>query len=685
MKANELNGKIIDALNDASDGKYIFICDLNTRSVRWSTASVDYLGLEKSTFTKEDAIFKRLVYPADLDVWNHECENIFSLKTDHFYCTHRIKNAVGDYVLCTTKGKVIQDSEEKTLLFSGAIYVYDEKTPYDTITNLPLVNDLIKTITTANKLQEEYIAMAIELKHFNTVNTLYGYNFGNKILYELAETFKQMLQNYGTVYRMEGTIFGFYIKGQDIDFAKNLFIKIRELTSHFVVDDCSFNLEIAGGLLTNGQHYVEPYTVISCLYSAVEKSVEEDYYDLVIFDDDKHKDNYQMLELIDAVKNSIMNDCNGFFLCYQPFVSTITGKIIGAEALIRWKNDMYGEVSPYRFIPYLESHPCFYTLGIWIIRQALTDAKEIMKTLPDFFINVNMSYSQLERKGFKEEVVRILEELDFPKNHLQLQLTESCRNLDLKYLKEQLDYFRAHDIKIALDDFGTGSSTINLLCDLPISCVKIDQSFILDILKKDNNQVIVDTTAQCARRLGISVCLEGVENEEIKEFVERYSAAYHQGYYYSRPVVYEKFVEFLNKSWNNNNVMLIKPNTKEGFEVNNILSMMPGGFFIYLDNETEKIICINEEMLNLFECDTREEFLELTNASFKGIVHPDDYERVEQSIYRQIDESDDKMDYVSYRIITKNGKIKHVHDYGHLVHNDVDDDLFYVFINEIKE
>ena len=113
--------------------------------------------------------------------------------------------------------------------------------------------------------------------------------------------------------------------------------------------------------------------------------------------------------------------------------------------------------------------------------------------------------------------------------------------------------------------------------------------------------------------------------------------------------------------------------------------MMPGGFFIYLDNETEKIICINEEMLNLFECDTREEFLELTNASFKGIVHPDDYERVEQSIYRQIDESDDKMDYVSYRIITKNGKIKHVHDYGHLVHNDVDDDLFYVFINEIKE
>ena len=93
-------------------------------------------------------------------------------------------------------------------------------------------------------------------------------------------------------------------------------------------------------------------------------------------------------------------------------------------------------------------------------------------------MNVNMSYSQLERASFKTDVIRVLDEVGYPKDHLQLELTERCRNLDMDYLREQLSFFRSHGIKIALDDFGTGSSTISLLCDLPINCVKIDQMFI---------------------------------------------------------------------------------------------------------------------------------------------------------------------------------------------------------------
>ena len=99
-------------------------------------------------------------------------------------------------------------------------------------------------------------------------------------------------------------------------------------------------------------------------------------------------------------------------------------------------------------------------------------------------------------------------------------------------------------IHAALRDYS-----FDMLCELPIDCVKIDQSFILNILKKNNNQVIVDTTLQCTRRLGLDVCLEGVENQEIKDFVGQYSANYHQGYYYSRPVEFDAFMEFIHQTW----------------------------------------------------------------------------------------------------------------------------------------
>ena len=207
-------------------------------------------------------------------------------------------------------------------------------------------------------------------------------------------------------------------------------------------------------------------------------------------------------------------------MCYQPFVSTITGKIIGAEALLRWRSPIYGEVSPGRFVPYLESHPCFYDLSIWVLRRAVQDIKEIVKDNPDFFINVNISYKQLERPEFTQEVTNIITELEFPAKNLQLEITERCRNLDLIYLKKQLTYFREQGIKIALDDYGTGNSTINFLCELPLTSVKVDQTFILNILSKGSNQVVVDSTVQCAKRLGLNVCLEGIETQEIKDYIE---------------------------------------------------------------------------------------------------------------------------------------------------------------------
>ena len=448
------------------------------------------------------------------------------------------------------------------------------------------------------------------------------------------------------------------------------------------MDGVAINVELCGGALYTKNYKASYNTVYSYLLSALEKSKDEDNYGLVVFDDESHENNYKMLELLEAIKGSVRKECEGFYLCYQPFVSTVTGKIIGAEALLRWRSPEYGEVSPGRFVPHLESHSCFYDLSIWVLRRAMLDAKEIIKENPGFFINVNISYKQLERPEFTQEVLNLIKELEFPAKNLQLEITERCRNLDMLFLKQQLLVLRRHGINIALDDYGTGNSTINFLCELPLTSVKIDQTFILNILNKGSNQVVVDSTVQCAKRLGLNVCLEGIETQEIKEYIEKYPANYHQGYFYSRPVEFAKFKSFIHETWQVGGVSLIKGNPNDSFGVGNILSMIPGGFFIYADNESEKILSVNEMLLDIFECGTVEEFSELTKGSFSGMVHPEDYLAVKQSIEAQIRESVSHMDFVKYRIVTKKGDVKYVRDYGRLVHNDNDVDLFYVFLVE---
>ena len=656
--------------------------NLQSGEFHWSEEAAEYFGFPECIVCKTDEKMREITHPEDIANLQQEFQDVYAKKKDAFYLNFRIRNANDIYVPCTYKGNVFFDEGGKPCTFKGILTVHKSDEDLDPITDLQKVQSFLSHISEIKKNNKECLLMALKLKHFNNINTLYGYDFGNKALYEIAKLMCGFIGARGAVYRLESTSFGIIFFDSDLEGLKECYTKISEALGSYYLDGFALNIDMCGGALYTKNYEVSHRMVYSYLMSALEKAKDEEDNKLIVFDDDTQENNHKALELLDVIKASIRNNCEGFYLCYQPFVSTVTGKIIGAEALIRWKHPVYGEVSPGRFVPHLESHACFYDLSIWILRRAVQDIKEIIDNYPSFFVNVNMSYSQLERPEFVQEVINIINENDFPANNLQLELTERCRNLDIKYLKEQLAFLREHDIKIALDDYGTGNSTINMLCELPITGVKIDQTFILNILNKGSNRVVVDSSVECAKRLGLTVCLEGVETKEIKDFIGKYSANYHQGYFYSRPIEFPKIRTIMNEIWPVSTVSLIKDTPNSELGVDSILSMMPGGFFIYADDETEKILSINKMMLDIFECETLDEFLEITRGSFAGIVHPDDYQEVRRSIYEQISASDRKMDFVRYRIITKKGNVKWVRDYGHLVHVESDVDQFYVFIVE---
>lgn len=677
-----INEKVLEIIEEVPEGHFLFVENIETGESSWSEDAAEYFGFSDCTIFNTKEKMQKMAHPEDREDLQQEFDAVCSQKKEAFYISFRIRNAKGKYVPCTCKGNIVFDEDGDPTTFTGSLKVQKVEEEYDAVTDLPKIQSFFSHISKIKRRNRQCLLMALKIKSFNNVNSLYGYDFGNKCLYEIAKLIRNIVGENGDVYRLESTNFGIVFYKSNIDIIQDIYSEISEALVSYALDGFTLNLEMCGGALYTKNYEASHRMIYSYLMSALEKAKAEDDNKLVFFDDETHKTNQKVLELLDAIKASVRNDCEGFYLCYQPFISTVTGKIIGAEALIRWRSPIYGEVSPGRFVPYLESHACFYDLSIWILRRAVRDMKEIIKMYPRFFVNVNMSYSQLERPEFTGQVIDIIKEFDFPAKNLQLELTERCRNLDMKYLKEQLTFLREHNIKIALDDYGTGNSTINLLCELPITSVKIDQTFILNILNKGSNRVVVDSTVQCAKRLGLTVCLEGVETQEIKDFIGKYSANYHQGYFYSRPIEFTKFKDIVKDIWPVNRVSLIKEGQSKEFGIDNILSMMPGGFFIYADDETERILSINEMLLDIFECETLDEFIELTNGSFAGIVHPEDYEEVRQSIYEQINSNHKKMDFVRYRIITKTGKVKHVRDYGHLVKTDNDVDLFYVFVVE---
>ena len=287
---------------------------------------------------------------------------------------------------------------------------------------------------------------------------------------------------------------------------------------------------------------------INILPTAVNHSRYEHHGELVIFNDEMGgKDNQHQFELIALIHQCATSDFDGFKLFYQPIADTKNGTIRGMEALIRWEKEPYGIISPGIFMEWLEEDPCIFDLGNWILRTALNDIKKVRDELPGCFVNVNVSAAQLERREFRQSVMNILSETGARPEELCLELTERCRDLDVDFLKGEVDFFHSKGIKIALDDFGTGNSSLSLALELPFDELKVDMSFIRDIKDKPQNQAMVQSIIDYAKRTKTETCIEGIENREVDDYIKKFGATWHQGYYYSKPVPIESIEKLIRK------------------------------------------------------------------------------------------------------------------------------------------
>jgi EAL domain-containing protein (putative c-di-GMP-specific phosphodiesterase class I) len=235
------------------------------------------------------------------------------------------------------------------------------------------------------------------------------------------------------------------------------------------------------------------------------------------------------------------------WMVYQPQIN-IDGTLYGVEALIRWQNKKLGFVGPDKFISVAEESGLMRELGEFIIKRSLKEINIIKKELDvNFSLSINISVIQLMEFDFLENILKMINDEKFDKCKLTLEITESLSIQDLDKVLPILHAIREEGIEISLDDFGTGYSSLSVLKDLPINELKIDKSFVDEILYDDSEKVLVQSIINIGKNFGMKTLAEGVENIEQIKVLKEAQCDIFQGFYYSKPLKKNDLVKFLNK------------------------------------------------------------------------------------------------------------------------------------------
>lgn len=540
--------ELIKQMASLATKSYFSITNLRTGVTWWSQSAMEYFGLEENYTVRGREKTRRTLHPDDIEIFKRGfAERVEGKNLDKSW-EYRVKDGSA-YNRFNAMARMINDSNGKPFILVTRFVNYGLFDEVDTVTGLRTEAVLTHQLTKYIAEEGKGALLKINVDQFSHISVMYGAAFCDKVLNCVAQLLIDIVHDNSHVYKLSGVKFVLALGDISRDELKEIYHRIEDaLENKIEIEGKKIPLRISAGAV-----YIEPYmtdsnAVRSRLTYAVNHSRYEHHGELVVFNDEMGgRDNQHQFELIALIHQCATSDFDGFKLYYQPIADTKNGTIRGMEALIRWEKEPYGVISPGIFMEWLEEDPCIFDLGNWILRTALTDIRKVRDVLPGCFVNVNVSAAQLERREFRQSVMNIIAETGARPEELCLELTERCRDLDVAFLKGEVDFFHSQGIKIALDDFGTGNSSLSLALELPFDELKVDMSFIRDIKDKPQNQAMVQSIIDYANRTKTETCIEGIENQEVDDYIKQFGATWHQGYYYSKPVPIENIEKLIQR------------------------------------------------------------------------------------------------------------------------------------------
>ncbi len=420
---------------------------------------------------------------------------------------------------------------------------------YDVLTGLPnrtLLRDRLgQMIATSHRDNVPFALLFLDLDRFKYINDSMGHSVGDKLLQSVAQRLQDCVREGDTVSRIGGDEFIVLLREVDEQGVMLVADKLlRTLATPFNLSGQEISTYASIGVALYPNHATDIDVLMKNADAAMYNAKENGRNNYKFFTPEMHFRANQVFQMEKDLRLALEQD--QFTLVYQPQVDLATGKICGAEALLRWKHPEKGFISPADFIPVAEETGQIVAIGEWVLRTACWRFASWQKQgMPVFPVAVNMSIRQLRQPNLAKVIEAILKENGLEPECLELEITEGIMMGDTTVAMDFLTRMRRLGVQMSIDDFGTGFSSLSYLKNLPVHKLKIDQSFVRDIETDASDAAIVRSIISLGHRLDLKVVAEGVETLEQLDFLRIRGCDEIQGYFYSRPLVADDFIKFV--------------------------------------------------------------------------------------------------------------------------------------------
>ncbi|MBQ1890493.1 diguanylate cyclase (GGDEF) domain-containing protein [Selenomonas ruminantium] len=529
---------------------YLFFTDIQENIVMVSPNLVQDFDLPGEVMENFDQYWGPLVHPEEREEYAALAHNLEAAQCVFEHAAeYRVKSRKGEYVWIRCRGRVGADREGRPSMFVGMMSRMAQRNQADEITGLLNKYQFEHAVKLA---LAEYRAtgdggaiMVFGLDNFKIVNETYNRLLGDQVLKRVARVIANVLPPALTLFKLDGDEFAVIYPGAGEKEVGEIFASVQSALSRPQdIDGHQYFCTASCGTVfypTAGKDYLVLHKHAE---AAMDIAKREGKNRNVLFSKEEYNRWVRSISMRDSLWESVENGCTGFSLFFQPQVSAVEQKIIGAEALLRWKNPKGRMVAPMEFIPILEETKLIIPVGKWIFAEAVRVCKRWREVIPEFRVSINMSYEQVKDLSFKKFVADCLQRYEMPPEAIILELTESKIVADWSFVNKQFDEFRQQGLAIAMDDFGTGYSSLASLKYLSCDIVKIDREFVKKILENDFDRRLVKYVVSLCHSIGIKCCIEGVEElAEYELLTKECQADSIQGYLFGHPESVENFEE----------------------------------------------------------------------------------------------------------------------------------------------
>lgn len=507
--------------------------------------------------------YNSVIFPDDIIAVENAIKKSAQEKTS-FSMDYRIRHADGSVKWVHDQGRVVLGNHGEALWVDGCIFDItermrvEERLNYlanrDGLTGLPnrlqFLDRIKHAMSVARSEGDVRVALLfLGLDHFKRVNNMLGHAVGDQLLKAAANRMTKLMQAGETMTRIGGDEFAVLLptisKVEDaVGFAEKIF---AELKPPFQIEEHELYMSCSIGMGFFPKDTEDPDRLLKGAATAMLAAKAKGKNNFQIFSpamEEKSSAFAQRLVMENSLRRAI--DRNEFQLHFQPQLDLRSGEITGAEALVRWQDPTLGLVSPADFIPLAEETGLIVPLGEWVLRVACTQNKAWRNSgLPALRMAVNLSARQFQQTNLTNQIARVLAQTGMDSQELELELTEGVIMHDVTKAIHTLRALHAMGLKVSIDDFGTGYSSLSYLKRFPINTLKIDRSFVKDIISDPDAAAIVKAIISMAHSLKLEVVAEGVETESQLSFLRSQGCDKMQGFLFSSAVPAETFTRFL--------------------------------------------------------------------------------------------------------------------------------------------